>query len=272
MRSASSALFAGDLADAAGVRAVGYRRAAASQPVRQEPRSTTTLPEPDRSPAKPRFSPQVVQQIGQRTPCHLRMRTRRTRPSSNCASMGQTAATPGLLQAVAHGPRYHVFRAQKRRCCITWRPTSTRRRATWELWRRHSGTMSGTLRATSGTRSQANSHRRALHDRCGQRPSSSSFWIGETLVKLAEWVIDTVEAGLQAITAIFNWIKATIEEVIDSQGAVRLPGHLAHQRGAGQPASRGARHRRPGGEQPQPACAGLHRTSPKRRCTRSSTR
>lgn len=39
--------------------------------------------------------------------------------------------------------------------------------------------------------------------------------IDGVLVRLADWVIDTVEAGLQAITSAFNWVKGKIEDVID---------------------------------------------------------
>ena len=47
---------------------------------------------------KPRFSPQVVQQIGQRTPCHLRMRTRRTRPSSNARAWARPRPRPACCR------------------------------------------------------------------------------------------------------------------------------------------------------------------------------
>lgn len=39
--------------------------------------------------------------------------------------------------------------------------------------------------------------------------------IGDALVQLADWIVDTVEDALQAITAVFNWIGAEVDKVID---------------------------------------------------------
>jgi hypothetical protein len=39
--------------------------------------------------------------------------------------------------------------------------------------------------------------------------------IGGELVQLAEWVIETVEAGLLAVSAVFNWIRVKAEQAID---------------------------------------------------------
>ncbi|MCA9634592.1 MAG: hypothetical protein KC420_00970 [Myxococcales bacterium] len=42
-----------------------------------------------------------------------------------------------------------------------------------------------------------------------------AIYIGDQLVTLADWVIKGVEDALQAVTAVFNWIKAEVEKVID---------------------------------------------------------
>lgn len=166
---------------------------------------------------KPKFSAQVVQQIGRNTQLSPAEADSAYTAINQCASMGQTSAFPSTVTAAAtHGPRYHVF-VRKNGALLHHAATDLHEA------RGHLGASAATLWSDvwdfagdvwhaieKGIHAVEHFIIDAVH-----KTIQIFVWIGDTLVELAAWVIDTVEAGLQAITAVFNWIKATIEEVID---------------------------------------------------------
>lgn len=165
---------------------------------------------------KPAFSAQVVQQIGANTQLSSADASSAYKAISQCAGMGQTSASPARLKAVPHGPRYHVF-ARKNGALLHHTATDLHEA------HGHLGASAATIWSDVWDFAGDVWHaiKKGIHAvehfivDVVKKTIQIFVWIGDTLVQLAEWVIDTVEAGLQAITAVFNWIKATIEQVID---------------------------------------------------------
>lgn len=170
---------------------------------------------------KPTFSAQAVQQIGSNQKLSKADAESAYTAINQCASMGQTSTAPSMLQASLSasdfgGPRYHVF--VRRNGALHHQPAKDLHEA-----HGHLGTSAATIWDDVWDFAGDVWHaiEKGIHAvehfiiDVVKKTIQIFVWIGETLVQLAEWVIDTVEAGLQAITAIFNWIKATIEQVID---------------------------------------------------------
>ena len=49
----------------------------------------------------------------------------------------------------------------------------------------------------------------------GRRAVQFFIMVGRDAVQLADWIIDSIEDGLRAVTAVFNWMRTKIEEAID---------------------------------------------------------
>jgi hypothetical protein len=169
---------------------------------------------------KPTFSPDAVKQMSPDTRLSADDAAKAYDAIRQCALMGADAGAPPMAQAAAeHGPRYHVF--TRKNGALIHRSVTDAQEAhdlagasaatvwddVWDATKRFAGDVWHAIE-------------KGIHAvesfivDVGKKVITIVVKIGDALVKLADWVIDTVEAGLRAISAVFNWIKVTIEKAI----------------------------------------------------------
>ncbi len=169
---------------------------------------------------KPQFSPDAVKQMSPGKGLSSGDAAKAHKAIQQCALLGQQAGSPMAKAMPLSGPRYHVY---ARRNGVLMHHASvdeqeahdlacTSAASVWsDVWDKTKHFAGDVWHAIENGVHAVES----LVVDLARKAITIVVKIGDTLVRLADWVIDTLEAGLHAIGAVLNWIKVTIEKAIE---------------------------------------------------------